>query len=121
MNAAWLENQQLSFRADLPAPEPGMGEALIRVRLAGICATDLELCRGYYPFRGIPGHEFVGEVLAAPSAPEWVGQRVVGEINLTCGQCSACLAGRPHHCARRTVLGILGKDGVFAEWVTLPL
>ena len=95
MNAAWLEQQNLSYQTGLPFPAAKPGEALIRIRLAGICSTDLELTRGYYPFRGVPGHEFVGEVVAAVSAPEWVGRRVVGDINLTCGQCAACLAGRP--------------------------
>ena len=121
MRGLWLENQRLIYREDLPTPEPGPGEALIRVRLAGICATDLEMVRGYYPFTGIPGHEFVGEVVAAPDAPQWVGQRVVGEINITCGTCRFCRMGMPTHCENRTVLGILGHDGVFAEYVTLPL
>lgn len=121
MQAAWLEDLKITCRPDAPVPPAQPGEALIRVRLAGICSTDLELTRGYYPFRGIPGHEFVGEVVESASAPEWVGRRVVGEINLACGGCGACLAGRPHHCEHRTVLGILGKDGVFAEFVTLPV
>ena len=121
MQAAWLEDLSLSVRDDLPLPVIGDQEALIRVRLAGICATDLELCRGYYPFRGIPGHEFVGEVLDCPSVPVWVGRRVVGEINLTCGTCPACLAGRGHHCERRSVFGILGKDGAFAQYCSLPV
>lgn len=121
MKAAWLEDLKLSFREERPIPLPGPDEALIRVRLAGICSTDLELCRGYYPYRGIPGHEFVGEVVEASSAPEWVGRRVVGEINLTCGKCPACRAGRPHHCESRTVLGIVQKDGAFAEFLTLPV
>jgi threonine dehydrogenase-like Zn-dependent dehydrogenase len=120
MRAVWLQEQALSIREiELPHPQPG--EALIRVRLAGICATDLELVRGYYPFTGVPGHEFVGEVVEAPGAEHWAGQRVVGEINLTCGECGACKKGRPHHCERRGVLGILGKNGVFADYVTLPL
>lgn len=121
MRGLWLENRTLTYREDLPTPEPGPGEALVRVRLAGICATDLEMVRGYYPFTGVLGHEFVGEVVAAPDAPDWVGRRVVGEINLTCGQCRLCRMGLPTHCENRTVLGILGHDGVFAEFVTLPL
>ena len=121
MRALWLENQQLRFREDVPQPTPGPGEALIRVRLAGICGTDLEMVRGYYPFRGILGHEFVGEVVEAPDAPEWVGRRVVGEINLVCGECDMCRRGLSRHCRNRTVLGILGKDGAFAEYLTLPL
>ncbi|NPA92564.1 MAG: alcohol dehydrogenase catalytic domain-containing protein [Chloroflexi bacterium] len=121
MRGLWLENRKLTYREDLPMPEPPEGEALIRVRLAGICATDLEMVRGYYPFTGVLGHEFVGEVVRAPSAPEWEGKRVVGEINVTCGHCAQCLAGRPTHCENRTVLGILGRNGVFAEYTTLPV
>jgi len=121
MRGLWLEKQTLTYREDLPTPEPGPGEALIRLRLAGICATDLEMVRGYYPFTGVPGHEFVGEVVAAPDGPEWVGRRVVGEINITCGACRFCRMGMPTHCENRTVLGILGHDGVFAEYLTLPL
>jgi threonine dehydrogenase-like Zn-dependent dehydrogenase len=121
MKAAWLERQELSFRENHPIPQLKNGEALIQVHLAGICATDLEMVRGYYPFTGIPGHEFVGEVVEAPDKPELVGKRVVGEINIVCGACEACRAGRPTHCERRTVLGILGRDGVFAEYLSLPL
>ncbi len=118
MRAVWLEDQVLSLR-DLPTPA-GAGEALIRIRLAGICGTDLELVRGYYPFSGIPGHEFVGEVVEAPE-PAWVGKRVVGEINVACGTCEPCRKDRPRHCDRRTVLGIHGRHGVHAEYTRLPL
>jgi threonine dehydrogenase-like Zn-dependent dehydrogenase len=121
MKGLWLENQNLTYREDIPQPEPKPGEALIKTRLAGVCATDLEMTHGYYPFTGVPGHEFVGEVMEAPGFPGWVGARVVGEINLTCGKCEACRAGRTNHCAARSVLGILGKDGVLAEYFTLPL
>ncbi len=121
MRGLWLENRTLTYRTDLPSPEPPPGEALLRVRLAGICATDLEMVKGYYPFTGVPGHEFVGEVVRAPDAPAWEGRRVVGEINASCGHCAQCLAGRPTHCENRTVLGILGRDGVFAEYTTLPV
>ncbi len=121
MKGLWLENQKVTYRTDLPEPDVKAGMALIRLRKAGICATDLEMLRGYYPFTGVPGHEFVGDVIAAPEHEAWVGRRVVGEINLTCGECDACLAGRPHHCANRTVLGILGHDGVLAEYFTLPI
>ena len=121
MQGLWLQDQRLSFRADLPDPVAKPGEALIRLRLAGICSTDLEMTRGYYPFRGIPGHEFVGEVVRAPGNAAWVGRRVVGEINLTCGKCPTCRAGRPHHCEHRTTLGISNKDGVFADYLTLPV
>jgi len=121
MLGIWLENQQISVRKDLPVPTSPPGEAVIRTRLAGICSTDLELARGYYPYRGVPGHEFVGEVIAAPDAPDLVGRRVVGEINATCGACEACRAGRPTHCEQRTVLGILNRNGAFAEQFTLPI
>lgn len=124
MKALWLENQSLAYRMDLTRPPLGAGEALIRLRLAGICSTDLELLRGYYPFRGIPGHEFVGEVVeVAPdvTASEWVAQRVVGEINIACGVCDACARGHPTHCRNRRVLGILNQDGAFAETLVLPV
>ncbi len=121
MKALYLSRRTLTYRTDLPVPEPPPGEALVRVRLAGICATDLELVRGYYPFDGILGHEFVGEVVRAPGAPEWEGRRVVGEINAACGGCAQCRAGRPTHCEKRTVLGIKGRDGAFAEYLRLPL
>ncbi len=121
MNAIWLENQQISFRTGLPVPTPDLGEALIRVSLAGVCSTDLELVRGYYPYCGIPGHEFVGRVEAAPGAPHWINQRVVGEINIACGVCKPCLDGYPTHCAQRRVLGIRDWHGAFAQYLTLPL
>jgi threonine dehydrogenase-like Zn-dependent dehydrogenase len=121
MNGLWLEEQTLSYRDDLPLPNPSQGEALVRVRLAGICSTDLELVRGYYPFTGIPGHEFVGEIEVAEGASDREGERVVGEINAVCGECERCLAGYTTHCRRRTVLGIVGRDGAFAEYLTLPL
>jgi threonine dehydrogenase-like Zn-dependent dehydrogenase len=92
----------------------------VRVLLAGICNTDLELVKGYHRFTGVPGHEFVGRVEACPTAPEWVGRRVVGEINASCGECAACKARRRSHCERRTVLGILGRNGAFAERLVLP-
>jgi threonine dehydrogenase-like Zn-dependent dehydrogenase len=77
--------------------------------------------RGYYPYAGVPGHEFVGVVEEAPGAREWVSRRVVGEINAACGQCPTCRAGRPTHCERRTVLGIAGRDGVLATHARLPI
>jgi len=120
MRALWLREGALAV-VDVATPAPPVGEALIRVLLAGVCNTDLELVRGYYPFEGIPGHEFVGRVEAAPTATEWVGRRVVGEINAVCGECGACRAGRRNHCERRTVLGIRGRHGAFAERLTLPV
>jgi alcohol dehydrogenase len=105
-----------------PAPQPSAGEALIRVRLAGICNTDLELVRGYMDFRGVLGHEFVGEVVQTPDAA-WHGRRVVGDINAACRsqECAACGAGRYTHCPNRTTLGIAGRDGAFADYLLLPL
>jgi len=121
MRGLWLEEKRLAFRDDLAGPPLADGEAVVRVRLAGICGTDLELLRGYYPFAGVPGHEFVGIVEEAPSAPEWIGRRVVGEINAACGTCATCRAGRRTHCPARTVLGIRGRDGAFAERLALPV
>ena len=118
MKALWLEDRALSLR-DVAAPVAG-GETLVRVRVSGVCGTDLELTRGYYPFTGIIGHEFVGDVVESPD-PSWVGSRVVGEINADCGHCEACRAGRPTHCENRTVLGITGRDGAHAEYLRLPL
>jgi threonine dehydrogenase-like Zn-dependent dehydrogenase len=119
--ALWLEDRRLRLRDDRPRPEPPPGEARVRVLRAGVCNTDLELVRGYYPFAGIPGHEFVGRVEAAPGAEVWVGKRVVGEINAVCGECPTCRAGRKTHCERRTVLGISKRDGAFAEYLSLPV
>jgi len=103
----------------IDVPEPQRGEALVRVRRAGICSTDLEIAKGYMGFHGTLGHEFVGEVIAHPD-DSWVGRRVVAEINLACGSCERCAQGLGRHCATRTVMGILGKDGCFAEHITLP-
>jgi len=117
----WLEDGELRLATELPIPEPPPGEALIRVRQAGICNTDLELIRGYYPYTGILGHEFVGVVEQSPPGYEDLeGRRVVGEINAVCGGCSACESGRSTHCENRTVLGIVGRDGAFADYLTLP-
>jgi 2-desacetyl-2-hydroxyethyl bacteriochlorophyllide A dehydrogenase len=102
-------------------PEPVSGEALVRVSLAGICGTDLELVKGYYPFTGIPGHEFVGEIVQAPDRPDRVGERVVGEINVACNTCRFCLEGLSAHCENRKVTGILNRNGLFAEYACLPL
>ena len=119
MYAIWLENKELSVREDIPVPGRLSGEALIRVLRAGICNTDLELTRGYYPFAGVLGHEFVGLVEEGPD--EWVGQYVVGEINAVCGKCTSCLDLRRTHCTNRTVLGIYNRDGVFAEFAAIPI
>lgn len=116
---ALIFNGQIQL-AHRPVPTPGDGEALIRVRLAGICGTDLAIPRGYADFCGVMGHEFVGEVVAAPE-PQWLGRRVVGEINLPCGECACCRAGLSRHCSQRQVIGIRGRDGCLAEYLTLPL
>lgn len=148
MRAVWLEDGRIRVRDDVPVPEPPPGEARVRVTLAGICNTDLELIRGYYPFTGVLGHEFVGVIeevagegasdprepeagggggaradagAASGRASDLVGRRVVGEINTVCGRCRHCREGRPTHCARRTVLGIAERDGAFAEYLTLPV
>jgi threonine dehydrogenase-like Zn-dependent dehydrogenase len=115
-----------------PLPKLRRGWALIRVRLAGICNTDVELLHGYQHFRGIPGHEFVGTVerlggAAAAEKNKWLGRRVCGEINISCRSlgrrpvCSFCRRGLMTHCARRMVLGIIGHPGAYAEYLTLPL
>ncbi len=103
---------------DHTEPTPADGEVLIRVTLAGICATDLEIAKGYMGFTGIPGHEFVGIVERGPA--ELLNQRVVGEINCPCNACELCRAGLGNHCPNRTVLGIAGRDGAFAEYLNLP-
>jgi threonine dehydrogenase-like Zn-dependent dehydrogenase len=118
MQSVWLENNRIDLR-DVPPPRKP-DEALIKIRKAGICSTDLELVKGYYPYTGILGHEFVGEVVDAQDG-SWIGQRVVGEINVVCGQCEQCLNGRSTHCENRTVLGIVNRDGTFAEFTNLPI
>ena len=118
MNALWLEKNRIDLRT-IQQTRKG-GEALIKIRKAGICSTDLELVKGYYPYTGVIGHEFVGEVVEAADA-SWIGQRVVGEINVVCNRCEQCLDGRPTHCENRTVLGILNRDGTFAEFTQLPI
>jgi len=104
---------------DIPQPKRRTGYALIRLLCGGICNTDIELLRGYYSFSGIPGHEFVGEVIEAGD-PALMGRRVVGEINLACGKCEWCRRGLGRHCPRRTVLGIVRHPGAFREIIDLP-
>jgi len=105
---------------EMPLPQPRSGEALIRIRLAGICNTDLEIMKGYMAFQGILGHEFVGEVVSAEEQ-YWLNKRVAGEINMGCGECSYCLNGLSRHCQNRQVLGIQAYPGVFAEYCRLPV
>jgi threonine dehydrogenase-like Zn-dependent dehydrogenase len=115
-----------------PFPKLRPRWALIRVRLAGICNTDIEILRGYHHFRGVPGHEFVGEVVEVAGVSSalrkrWIGKRVAGEINISCSAygytplCAFCRRGLKTHCAKRTVLGIVAHDGAFAEYLALPL
>ena len=109
----------LHYRPDRRERRLPRGEARVEVLLAGICNTDLELARGYMGFAGVPGHEFVGRVVEGPA--KLVGRRVVGEINAGCGRCAGCRRGDSRHCPKRTVLGILGRDGAFADRLTLPI
>jgi threonine dehydrogenase-like Zn-dependent dehydrogenase len=131
MLAFTVRNHQL-VAAEKPLPRLRPRWALVKVRLAGICNTDVEILRGYHAFRGVPGHEFVGEVAAVNGASakektKWLGKRVTGEINVSCSAynyrplCSFCRRGLKTHCARRTVLGIVNHDGAFAEYLALPL
>src|ERR671921_282440 len=119
MKALRYEHGELAL-AEVDAPRSDAREAVVRVVLAGVCNTDLEIVRGYAGFAGTLGHEFVGEVERAPGAPELEGRRVVGEINAGCGRCQLCRAGDSRHCPDRTVLGIKGRDGAFAEYLQLP-
>jgi len=121
MKALRYENQKLSL---IDIAKPGADdEAIVRVTLSGICNTDLEITRGYADFQGTIGHEFVGVIESLPGASDTltVGQRVVGEINAGCGSCDLCRAKDPRHCAQRTVLGIVGRDGAHAEFLKLPV
>lgn len=117
MKALRFENGELRI-TDVDTPHRG-GEALVRVTTAGICNTDLEIVRGYAHFSGTLGHEFVGVVEDSPDRRQ-IGRRVVGEINAGCGECEECDAGDSRHCPNRTVLGIVGRDGAFAEYLVLP-
>jgi threonine dehydrogenase-like Zn-dependent dehydrogenase len=109
---------KVALRTDYPMPSPARGDVLVAVRKAGICATDLEVAKGYMGFRGVMGHEFVGTV-AGGSRP-WKGRRVVAEINCVCGRCDLCRSGLANHCRNRTVLGMDGRHGCFAEYVAVP-
>jgi threonine dehydrogenase-like Zn-dependent dehydrogenase len=113
-------NGELHVETCYPIPEPPDGWALIRVHSAGICGTDMEILKGYKGFKGVLGHEFVGSVVQS-AAPEWIGQRVVGEINAPCGVCHWCRKGLGRHCPERRTLGIQGLDGCMADYCILPL
>lgn len=122
MRALYCQEGDLSLRLDYPQPQPRPGEALLRLRMAGICGTDLALTRGYK--NGVSlvlGHEYVADVISAPGHESWVGQRVVGEINTACGHCDRCNRGLITHCAERRVLGILDWDGALADTFLSPV
>lgn len=113
---------KLKLEFDAPVPKPETEEALIKILMAGVCQTDIEISKGYMGFRGILGHEFVGQVeKVSGKQQDLVGKRVVGEINCGCGECSLCKSGLERHCQQRDVLGILNRDGCFAEYMTLPV
>jgi threonine dehydrogenase-like Zn-dependent dehydrogenase len=118
MRALFFDGR-LELRTDYPDPAPVPGESIVKMSLAGICGTDLEITRGYMEYRGVPGHEFVGRVVQSESTA-LMGKRVVGEINASCGTCNWCIDGMGRHCPARTVLGILGRDGAFAKYLRLP-
>ena len=117
MKATYFDGKQIIL--DKNFPDPPSDETLVRVNLAGICGTDLEILDGYMEYTGILGHEFVGTVEKSRN-PTMVGKRVVGEINAGCGKCDSCMSGMQRHCPSRTVLGILKRDGAFAEFLSLP-
>jgi threonine dehydrogenase-like Zn-dependent dehydrogenase len=119
MRALLFDGSTIRHVDDRPEPEAVAGEAIVRVRLAGICSTDLQILAGYMGFTGVPGHEFVGEVVDGPA--NLVGRRVVGEINYACGACPTCRQGLGRHCPHRRVMGILGADGAFAEYLAVPV
>ncbi len=118
MQALHFENKRAKLKR-VPLPAVAEGYALVRVIASGICSTDLQLLRGYYDFKGIPGHEFVGRV-EGPTGSAWLGKRVVGEINLACRNCEWCRKGWGRHCPNRKVLGIVNHPGAHAEWLSLP-
>jgi threonine dehydrogenase-like Zn-dependent dehydrogenase len=120
MNAVVFENHQIAVE-DVPIPRLSKNEARVRINLAGICSTDFELLKGYHNFAGIPGHEFVGVVESAPEKVALEGRRVVADINCGCGVCDVCLTVDQRHCGIRTVVGIRGRNGVFADFCVIPI
>ncbi len=119
MQALYWDGARLRLQKRYPVPQTVKDSALVRVRFAGICSTDLQILQGYMNFRGVPGHEFVGDVSEGPA--ELLGKRVVGEINFACGVCEACQRGVGRHCPTRRVMGILDADGSFAEYLAVPV
>lgn len=117
MKAMCFDGKNIRYEENYPDPKPG--EVLVRINLAGICGTDLEILDGYMTYNGILGHEFVGTVENAENT-SLIGKRVVGEINAGCGSCESCEKGMDRHCLNRTVLGLLKRDGAFAEFLSLP-
>ena len=117
MKAAYFDGTKIIL--DKNYLEKKSDEALVRVRLAGICGTDLEILQGYMKYDGVLGHEFVGIVEKSHNSA-LIGKRVVGEINTGCDKCNFCEKGMQRHCPNRTVLGILKRDGAFAEFLSLP-
>jgi len=119
MRALHFDGAELRCIDDHAEPSPAADEAIVRVHLAGVCSTDLQILAGYMGFTGVPGHEFVGEVVDGPA--DIADQRVVGEINYACRRCPTCRRGLGRHCPHRKVMGILGADGAFAEYLAVPL
>jgi threonine dehydrogenase-like Zn-dependent dehydrogenase len=119
MRALCWDGQELKLNSAHLESKADDHTALIKVHLAGICSTDLQILKGYMDFQGVPGHEFVGSVVEGP--PELIDKRVVGEINFACGRCDYCARGLDRHCPSRSVMGILGADGAFAEFVSVPV
>jgi threonine dehydrogenase-like Zn-dependent dehydrogenase len=118
MRALFWNGSKLRLDESHARPKIGADRALVKVHLAGICSTDLQIFKGYMGFTGVPGHEFVGSVTEGPAA--WIGRRVVSEINFACGACDFCARDLGRHCAQRTVMGILNADGAFAEYLSVP-
>ncbi len=119
MKAIFWDGDAVTLDSSYLPPVPDQSTAIVKVHLAGICSTDLQIFKGYMKFRGVPGHEFVGSVSHGPK--EWSGKRVVGEINFGCGNCEFCARDLTRHCPNRTVMGILNADGAFAEYVAVPV
>lgn len=120
MKSIIFKDKKMSF-VEKPVPETGDEELLLRLSMAGICNTDIELFNGYYGFEGVAGHEFVGIVEKSPLIPELEGERVAADINCGCGTCTWCLKRNPRHCSSRKVIGIAGRDGAFAEYIKIPV
>ena len=117
MKATFFDGKKMVLEKNYP--NPNFNETLVKVNLAGICGTDLEILDGYMQYNGILGHEFVGTVVKSNNS-KLIGKRVVGEINAGCGKCNSCSKGMERHCSARTVLGILKRNGAFAEFLSLP-